>query len=36
MMQYKNPKVKVLSPDGETNFFDIVAGVLQEDILASY
>ena len=24
MMLYKNPKVKVRSPDGDTNFFDIV------------
>ena len=24
-------KVKVLSPDGDTNFFDIVTGVLQGD-----
>ena len=34
MMIYKNTKVR--SPDGDTNFFDIVVGVLQEDILASY
>ena len=27
MMLYKNPKVKVFSPDGNTDYFDIVAGV---------
>ena len=31
-----NTKVKVRSPDGDTDYFDIVAGVLQGDILASY
>ena len=36
MMLYKNMKVKVHSPDGDTDFFDIVAGVLQEDTLAWY
>ena len=29
MMLYKKPKVKVRSPDGDTDVFDIVAGVLQ-------
>ena len=29
MMLYKNTKVKIRSPDKETNFFDIVASVLQ-------
>ena len=29
MMFNKNTKVKVSSPDGDTDFFDIVAGVLQ-------
>ena len=29
-------KVKVRSPDGDTDYFDIVAGVLQEDTLAPY
>ena len=33
---YKNTKVKVCSPDGDTEYFDIVAGVLQGDTLASY
>ena len=26
---YRNTKVKVRSPDGDTEYFDIVAGVLQ-------
>ena len=36
MMLYKNTKVKVRSPDGDTDYFDIVAGVLQGDTLAPY
>ena len=36
MMLYKNAKVKVGLPDGDTDYFDIVAGVLQGDILAPY
>ena len=36
MMLYKNTKVKVCSPDGDTDSFNIVAGVLQGDTLASY
>ena len=28
MMLYRNTKVKVLFPDGDTDYFDIVAGVL--------
>ena len=36
MMLYKNTKVKVLSLDGDTDYFDIVAGVLQGDTLAPY
>ena len=36
MMLYKNMKVKVRSPDGDTDYFDIVAGMLQGDILALY
>ena len=31
MMLYKNMKVKVRSPDGDTDYFSIVAGMLQED-----
>ena len=33
---YRNTKVKVHSPDGDTDYFDIVAGVLQGDTLAPY
>ena len=33
---YRNTKVKVRSPDGDTDYFDIVAGVLQGDMLAPY
>ena len=29
MILYRNTKVKVRSPDGDTDYFDIVAGVLQ-------
>ena len=36
MILYRNIKVKVRSPDGNTNYFDIVAGVLQGDTLAPY
>ena len=36
MMLYRNMKVKVHSPDGDTIFFNIVAGVLQGDTLALY
>ena len=34
MMLYRNTKVKVRSADGDTDYFDIVAGVLQRDTLA--
>ena len=33
---YRNTKVKVRSPDGDTEYFDIVSGVLQGDTLAPY
>ena len=33
---YRNTKVKVHSLDGDTDYFDIVAGVLQGDTLAPY
>ena len=33
---YRNTKVKVCSPDGETEYFDTEAGVLQGDTLAPY
>ena len=35
-IRYINTKVKVRSPDGDTEYFDIVAGVLQGDTLAPY
>ena len=35
-MLYRNTKVKVCSPDGDTDYFDIVAGVLQGCTLAPY
>ena len=36
MILYRNTKVKVRSPDGDMEYFDIVAGVLQGDTLAPY
>ena len=36
MILYGNAKVKVGSPDGDTDYFDIVAGVLSGDTLVSY
>ena len=36
MLLYKNTKAMVCSPDGNTDFFDIVTGVLQEDTIALY
>ena len=36
MILYRNTKVKVRSQDGDTEYFDIVAGVLQGDTLAPY
>ena len=36
MMLYRNTKVKVCSLDGDTDYFDIVVGVLQGDTLALY
>ena len=35
-MPYKNTKIKIRSPNGETDYFNIVAGVLQKDTLAPY
>ena len=35
-MLYRNTKVKACSPEGDTDYFDIVAGVLQGDTLALY
>ena len=36
MILYRNTKVNVRSPDGDTEYFDIVAGILQGDTLAPY
>ena len=36
IMLYRNTKVKVRSPDGDTDYFDIVARELQGDTLAPY
>ena len=36
MILYRNTKVKARSPDGDIEFFNIVAGVLQGDTLAPY
>ena len=36
MKMYENTRAKVISPDGETDFFQILTGVLQGDTLAPY
>ena len=36
MMLYKNTKEQFCSPDGDTDFFHIVSGVLQKDTLVPY
>ena len=36
MVIYKNTQAFVRSPDGDTEFFNIIAGVLQGDALATY
>ena len=36
MILYRNTKVKVCSLDGDTDYFDIVGGVLQRNTLAPY
>ena len=36
MMLYKNTRAKVCLPDGDTDFFDILVGVLQGDTLAPF
>ena len=33
---YENPTARVLTPDGETEKFDITAGVMQGDTLAPF
>ena len=35
-MLYENLNARVHSSDGDSNFFDIAAGILQRDILAPY
>ena len=35
-VMYTDTKAKVLSPDGETELFDILAGVLQGDTIPLY
>ena len=36
MILYRNTKVKVRSPDGDTDYFNIIAGVLQGNTLAPF
>ena len=36
MLLCKSTKVKIRSPDGDTDYFDIEAGVLQGDALVQY
>ena len=36
IIEHKDMKAMVCSPDGDTNFFNIVAGVLQGNTLAPY
>ena len=36
MIMYSNTKLTVRSPDGDAEFFDILAGVLQGDTLAPF
>ena len=36
MIIYKNTKVNGYSPDGDTDYFDIVKAVLQRDSLVPY
>ena len=36
MMLYKNTKAMVTSPDGDTEFIDIIAGVLKANTFALY
>ena len=35
-LMYEGNQARVITPDGETEFFSIIAGVLQGDTLASY
>ena len=36
MILYRNTKVKVHSPDGDTDYFNIIAGVLQGETIDPY
>ena len=36
IIMYKNTQVFVRSPDANTEFFDIIAGILQGDTLSPY
>ena len=36
MTLYKNMKVKIHTLDGDTDFFDIIAGILKGDTLVQY
>ena len=36
MMHFKNTKTIVRTTDGDTDFFDIIAGVLKADTLTPY
>ena len=36
ILMYTDIKAKVLSPDGDTDFFEILAGIMQGDTLAPY
>ena len=36
MMLYGDTKSMVRSPDSDTNYFDIITGILQENTLASF
>ena len=36
LLLYKDTKVMVLLPDGDTDFFDIITEALQKDSLAPY
>ena len=36
MMQHKNTKIKVRSSQGDKDYFDIVAGVIQGDTFTPY
>ena len=35
-VMYRNARAKIVTPDGETEMFDITAGVLKDDTLAPF